>query len=144
MREYGVKALAILLLTLCSAALARDGWDGRYAWQASYGQTAGGSTMVQDYRLTITGKLCSIAVDGYQTQDKLLCTVAGSADKITLRFASYESGAPTNAYGVQIYRVGQPLIALERLDSTTVKTTGLGLSGLDGKLARPGIQFHKE
>ena len=139
-----MKTIAFVLLALCHGAWALEAWDGTYVWQARYGQSKGGSPLVLDYRISLAGPQCRIALDGYQTEETLLCTATADRSTLTLRFASHANGALTNAYGVAVYQPGQALLRLQRLDAKTLRTTWLGLTGLDGKLPQPGIQFRKK
>jgi len=128
-------------LCLCACAWAQAGWDGRYTYGATYGKTAGGSPVVMDYALKIAGGSCRFSMDGFQTQEELLCSVSGNADKITLLFKSYADGEVLNSHGVAVYKPGQPLFALERKGGKDLWTTWLDMEGPDGKRPAPGRQF---
>jgi hypothetical protein len=139
-----MKASACLLLALCCAAWAADSWDGQYAYTANYGKSAGGSSILLDYRITLSGQQCSVALDGFQTEETLVCTAEQQGPRLTLRFASHAGGALTNIHGVAIYQPGQTLVALERINARTLRTTWLGLRGLDAESPKPGIYFRKD
>ena len=140
-----LRALALMALLCGHAAWAQghgDGsWDGRYRYSANYGKTAGGSAMGVDYQITLAGSACRITLDGFQTEETLLCQAVPDGPRLTLRFVSHCDGAPTNAYGVRVYQSGQPLLMLERPGKQPLRTTWLGLRGLDGKTPKPGHTF---
>jgi len=123
--------------------LAQSSWDGRYRYSASYGQSAGGGAMVVDYQIDLAGRSCRITLDGFQTDETLLCRAQADGKRLTLHFVSHGDGGPTNAYGVRVYQTDQPLLMLERQDKQPLRTTWLGLKGLDGKTPQAGHYFDK-
>ncbi|WP_407524823.1 DUF5991 domain-containing protein [Methylobacterium oryzisoli] len=127
------------------AGAAPDGtgdWAGTYAYAADGGRTAGGSAVVVVHTLRLapaSGRPCQLTSSGFQTDTTILCEVTGSAREITVAFRSYGYGRPVNAYGVAVYRPGQPLFRLRRT-GRRFETEMLGL-GADG--ARSGALFAK-
>ncbi len=148
MKDIRIAVAALLLawtLPLCASAA---GWSGRYVYEATYGRSAGGSHIGEDYEVTLRNEApqaCRISISGFQRDEVLLCSLEPAPERITLRFLSYESGATRNVHGVEVYRAGAPLIALERRkarDGTErLVTHWFALQGLDGGTRKPGMHF---
>ena len=66
-------------------------WTGTYAYEGSFGRTAGGTGVVALYEIRIGAKPvtdCRITIDGFQTDETLLCAAHEEAATLTLRFRS--------------------------------------------------------
>jgi len=144
-----IRTTAVLLLAwalpLCASAA---GWSGRYVYEATYGRSAGGSPIAEAYEITVreeAPQACRISISGFQIDETLLCSLEPAPDRLTLRFLSYESGATRNRYDVEVYRAGEPLLALQRREARDgagrLVTHWFALQGLDGVARKPGVHF---
>lgn len=118
------------------------GWAGTYEYAADSGRTAGSSAVVVVHTLRLApaaGRPCRLTSAGFQTDTTILCDVTGSAQEITVAFRSYGDGRAVNAYGVAVYRPGQPLLRLRRLD----RRLETEMLGLDADGPRTGALFAK-
>lgn len=149
------KRLIVFLATIIFAiqgqfALARaENWRGVYEYEGYFGRTAGSSPIVMHYKISITGNNKApaiLTIQGFQTDETLICNVVSEDNnKLTLLFRSYGNGK-VNRYGVQVYKPGEPLLALERRQQngkTTIITYWLALTDPTGKQPKPGRYFHK-
>lgn len=129
--------LRFLVLIFCvsiSSCLAGDiqsDWYGQYNYSAGSGSTAGGSPIWMDITLIVdkqgTKNICQINADGYQTYDRLLCTVVMGKDRLILQFKSYEDGAILSPIGVEVFKVGETLFSLEKTKEKNKKNQPLYL-----------------
>ena len=135
--------------SLCANAMAGT-WDGRYVFTDHIGHTAGGSPMSVEYVVTVTpavARPCFIRMEGFQTDEELLCTARENGNKLVLDFKSYADGSVKNIHGVGVYPVGAPLLTLEWLENKsgrTLRTTWQNLGALDGKPKQPGVYFRQD
>lgn len=121
-------------------------WSGGYTYTYDGGRTAGGSAILVEYRLGIAadpkGKACRLDIEGFQTNQTLLCRLSGSESDATVRFESYGDGSTVNAHGVKEYEVGEGLIALRRTSDGRIVTDWLKISPDDtDKFEQPGVFF---
>lgn len=130
----------VLIATLDVAHAAGRAWQGEYEYEAAFGETRGGSAMTAIYALRLSderrGPACALEIAGFQIDERIVCTTREEGDALTVLFKSYASGDVRNAYGVQVYRPGQPLLRFERASRNgrpVLHTRWLGLTGLDGK-----------
>lgn len=116
--------LLILILSagvhsaICLAGDTKSDWYGQYDYSAEGGHTAGGSPIWMDITLIVDKQgskdICQISADGYQTYDRLLCTVMIGKGRLDLQFKSYEDGAILSPIGVEVFKVGETLFSLEK------------------------------
>ena len=129
---------------------AKQSWSGRYIYEANYGRTAGGTAVTARYTIVIDGKApgkAILTVDGYQSDETLICDTRADANTMTLSFRSYEDGNATNVYGVAVYKPGTALLRLERREGnarSSIVTHWLELTGLDGKKPAAGVYFRRK
>ena len=109
-----VKNVAFVLLASLVPinCFAGSNWGGTYRYESALGNTTGGSPIVMDYVLVISGQDCSLSIDGFQTMDRIKCIADADDSTLHVKFKSYENGAIENEFGVQIYEVGQVLFDL--------------------------------
>lgn len=97
---------------------ATSSWIGTYEFGDDSGQTAGGSSTLVDRTITIKmsgAKTVAIfSSEGYQSDEKILCDTALDGIKMILIFRGYPGGGVKNAFGVQVYKMGAPLLTLEK------------------------------
>lgn len=144
--------LVALLLPVSFSFGANEDWTGDYSYWAYYGKTYGGSPIAREYTIRIrTGQPeCEIEISGFQIFEEIVCRTKAEVNSLTLLFQSYKSGEVKNAYGVQIYRVEQPLLRFERTTRNgkpVLITHWSGIMGADGKKPRDGEMFklvHKQ
>ncbi len=138
--------LVPLLLFLPASFAADEEWTGDYSYSASYGKTYGGSAIIQEYTVRIRAEqpTCEIEIVGFQVLEEIICSTKVKGSSLVLLFQRYKSGEVKNAYGVQIYRVGQPLMTFERATKNgrrVLLTHWGGITGADGKRLRDGEKF---
>jgi len=123
-----------VLISGCVSAEQSD-WDGRYVYEASYGDTFSGISAVVVYTLMLGDGRCLLSAKGYQTNEEILCRAHRSKNALTIRFASYSNGDVANIYGVQMYKVGGVLFVLAKGDSNALLTYWYDLKPDNGSVA---------
>jgi|GEM_PF-4509985 hypothetical protein len=93
-------------------------WLGNYQWVELGGKNTG---IVVEHTLNISRNkngifMAKLASIGYQTNETIICDVKFNkrGERLNLLFRSYANGSVVNKYGVQRYKKGQAMIALER------------------------------
>lgn len=89
-------------------------WYGDYSYEHFAGETAGGSSINFTYRLHLGDDGCRIDVEGYQTNEHILCSARMQGQSLLIAFRSYPDGRTVNANGVRVYPVGGHLLTLVR------------------------------
>ena len=94
-------------------------WAGSYVFEDALGEIpAGSGTRVSiTYKLRIPGSASqpvTLDADGFQTEDRLRCTISGSGERIEVRFVSFADGSVKNQFGVSVYQPNDVLFTLER------------------------------
>ncbi len=120
-----------------------SGWTGRYTYDYDGGRTAGGSTEIVSYTLTIGPSTCRLDASGFQTDETILCTTRSGAGKVDVLFKSYGDGGTTDRYGNPVYSVGDPLFALEQAGGRLL-TRWKGYALPDDKPHPPGLFFRRQ
>lgn len=125
------------------------GWDGEYVYEGVYGNTYGGSPVIEEYTVRV-GKFsewgCDISIAGFQTDETIICEAKAEGNSLTLTFTSYDSGEDVNAYGVKIYKPGQPLLRFERSKKngkSVLVTRWPGITDPYDHHPEPGIYFKR-
>ena len=74
--------------------------------------------MMVTYRLDIApgheNRDCLLRIEGYQTNETIVCKLAGDGTAVAVTFHTYGDGRLVNAYGTKRYDVGAPLFVLRR------------------------------
>jgi hypothetical protein len=87
-------------------------WYGDYVYEHFAGETAGGSSINFTYRLHLGDDGCRIDIEGYQTDQHIVCTARMQGQSLLIAFRSYPDGRTVNAHGVRVYPVGGHLLTL--------------------------------
>jgi hypothetical protein len=102
------------------------------------------------YRLVVddgkAGGSAQLTVQGFQTDQTIVCDVEPTDDRIVVKFRSYANGKVVNEFGVAEYRPGEPLLTLARgRDSQkgSITTEWQGLSPPREDVPRIGVFFQK-
>jgi hypothetical protein len=101
------------------------------------------------YRLVIDdGKAGSaqLKMQGFQTDQTIVCDVEPTDDRIVVKFRSYANGKAVNEFGVAEYRPGDPLLTLARSRDSqkgSITTEWQGLSAPREDVPRIGVFFQK-
>ncbi len=88
----------------------------------------------------------TLVIQGFQTDETLLGTVEMTPARLTVRFASYDSGGTLNAYGIAEHHAGDSLVTFTRDEtqgSDGVITEWQGLDPPQDTMPRKGIYFHR-
>ena len=140
--------LALLPMLPQHAFPAPPDWHGEYVYSASHGSTKGGSAIVADYVVRLSGSTeaggCEIEISGFQTFEEIVCVAREAGSSVSLSFRSYKSGDVKNIHGEQVYRPGQELLVFERVAKngrSALMTRWVGLTGLDGSRPANGETF---
>ncbi|WHQ68588.1 DUF5991 domain-containing protein [Methylorubrum extorquens] len=122
-RSLGKSAAFILFLPLFACAEAHseqspyDIWSGRYVYDSDGGRTVGGSAITATYTLSIRPanqpSNCELSVDGFQTNQHIICSLEGTKDHIRIAFKSFGDGRLVNAFSISEFQSGEPLFDLE-------------------------------
>lgn len=119
---------SIHYLVLCFVLLAdadaadnlASAWSGEYRYEAYGGQTFGGSPITINMALTIkksgSKESCLLHADGFQRLDRIICTANEKGNKLEVKFKSYSDGRTVNAIDLEIYKVGETLFTLEKVE----------------------------
>lgn len=103
----------LLVLVFVAGAQSTE-WNGTYQGQYNYGTTSGGSKILIHYAIEISGSLASIRATGFQTDDDIRCDARPNGSRVDLLFKSYKDGGTKNKYGVQQYKPGEMLVAVQK------------------------------
>ena len=102
------------------------------------------------YRLTVPPgdqqSTATLTIEGFQTDETLLCEVDRKPASLTVRFRSYPDGGVLNAFGVAIHRPGDRLLTLTAGGETAegpITTEWQGLDPPDEKMPRVGRYFSR-
>jgi hypothetical protein len=125
-------------------------WAGQWEYTAPPANSAGGSPISMQYRLVVddgkAGGSAQLKMQGFQTDQTIVCDVEPTDDRIVVKFRSYANGKVVNEFGVAEYRQGEPLLTLSRgrdsqKDSITTEWQGLQAPRED--VPRIGVFFQK-
>lgn len=124
-------------------------WAGRYLFESAAAPTASGTVPVVSYTLVVAdppeARPAVLTIDGYQSDETILCDARESQGALVLSFRSYGDGRRTNRFGVSQYEMGQVLFVL----SGDPSKRGNGLVTTwkklvpDGVADAPGSFFHR-
>lgn len=124
--------LFLCLLGLSACGVLDEGrWLGEYVYEADLGETVGGDNAVVTYKLTLVADTCRLEVKGYQTDELIICEQVSDGEKVAIDFVSYDGGAKTNSYGVEIYPSREKLFGLKRRGNT-IETEWYALKPSEG------------
>ncbi|QAY77969.1 DUF5991 domain-containing protein [Sphingosinicella sp. BN140058] len=129
---FAVTAFAAALSAATPAAAAPlSTWYGRYAYSESLGRIGGapgeGPAAFVDHVLTIGRNGCTLTRQGFQTNQRIRCTVTPQGQSAIVKFYAFDSGA---ARGPRFSR-GQPLLTLTR-SGPRLLTRWQGVTRMDG------------
>jgi hypothetical protein len=150
--SVSVVALTIAIGYLVSpktraVAAEKEHWLGVYVYEASAGQPRGGTGMVVDYTLTIKNSTetpsAILQLEGFQTDETIYCDTAAGPGSLEVRFKNYANGETANKYGVEVYKPGEVLLILKRLQTGVLITDWRALELPDLKPRKPGRYFKK-
>ncbi|KQP88408.1 MULTISPECIES: DUF5991 domain-containing protein [unclassified Methylobacterium] len=146
-------ALALLpCLMIASVASAAEKapwvWAGSYVYEHDGGRTVGGSPIVVTYRLDIApgrgNRDCVLRIEGFQTNETIVCKAAGTVDSIMVSFHTFGDGRIVNAYGTRLYDVGTNLFEIRRVgEAVSTQWRALNPSGA-GSSAPAGTSFARK
>ncbi|MDK9783072.1 hypothetical protein KIT90_16935 [Vibrio sp. B172a] len=106
--------LSTLLLSFAASASLTPSWDGNYRCELDLGENAAGQSTWAEYELSISKDSCSLEAKGFQLDESIVCSTSAQGDRLDVQFKSYSNGDLSNLYGVQVYRVNETLLSLER------------------------------
>ncbi|MCJ2081238.1 DUF5991 domain-containing protein [Methylobacterium sp. J-090] len=119
-------------------------WAGTYVFEHSAGRTAGGSPIVVAYRLDLVPgrgtRDCLLRVEGFQTNETIVCKLRGDANSVSVDFHTYGDGRIVNAYGTKRYDVGAPLFSMERSGALVTRWQALTPDGVGAGTAMAAFQ----
>lgn len=81
--------------------------------------------MIIEYAFTLDKEKCLITSQGYQTDEKILCSAAETGGDLIVKFLSYEDGSTKNIYDVEIYAPQSALFTLTSKSTTLITTWGM-------------------
>lgn len=99
-------------------------WNGVYKYTAILGENAADDKVIIEYELVLNEADCKLTVQGYQTNETLLCTIEKDGVNLTIRFKSYVDGSTENIYGVAVYTPHSILFQLTSTPDTLVTIWG--------------------
>lgn len=128
-----------------AAPEAAGAWAGSYLYEYDGGRTVGGSPILVSYRLDIApgrgNRDCLLRIEGFQTDETIVCKISGSGDTVAVAFHTFGDGRTVNAYGTRLYEVGAPLFEMHRsAGAVLTQWRGINPSGA-GATAPAGTFF---
>ena len=119
--------LCLVFLTVaCAADSSASPWNGEYVYEAYGGHTFGGSPITIRMTLTIkkngSDESCLLRADGFQRLDRIVCATSKQDNKLEVKFKSYTDGRSVNAIDIAIYKVGEVLFILEKVEGKDKQT----------------------
>lgn len=107
-----------------------------------------GAARMVETQLHVDGGSCRVVETGFLTNDVYKCDVTADGKSFTVRFRSYCDGSEENAYGVTLYRQGDPLFSVQPVDEETLslrwkslRPSGPQSSGTQSFTRTPGASF---
>ena len=146
--KLNMAATATLALSLAAAvptaaaAAPLSTWYGRYAYSESLGRIGGSSpseapAAFVDHVLTIGRNGCTLVSQGFQTSQRIRCTVTPQGQSAIVKFYSYDGPARAARFSR-----GQTLLTLTRSGSRLL-TRWQGMTRMDG--SRPSqVAFRRQ
>lgn len=140
-------AFFVLFLFGCINQASAEKWDGEYTFDTELGKTVGGSSILMVYTIFIGSgekQTCKIAVDGFQTMQRLTCNMESSGESATLSFKGFENGSLLNDYGIEVYNENEALLVFSyEQNSDTLFTEWKSLNPFQIQ-PKKGIYFSKK
>ena len=99
-------------------------WNGVYKYDAMLGENVAEDKIIIEYELVLKDGDCKLSVQGYQTDETLLCTVEEHGVDLNIKFNSYADGSTENIYGVAIYPPNSTLFQLTSTPDSLITTWG--------------------
>ncbi len=118
MRTPLLAVITAALLAPAVAAQAPRAWWGDYLYEWYAGRTAGGTGIVVNYRLHLSGDGYRITAQGWQTDETIRCAARPNGSVIDINFVSYGDGSVRNVHGIQRYKPGERLFSLSNKRGT--------------------------
>ncbi|WP_331344051.1 DUF5991 domain-containing protein [Cellvibrio sp. UBA7661] len=135
-----VKRSSLLVGALLSfTASANPVWHGSYGFDLDLSGGIPDRLMFVEYVLNVDDKSCQLSIQGYQVFETIMCDAKDDKKALRIYFKSYEDGSVKNAYGVELYKVGQRLFWLD--DELVTHWDALVP---DESVAKPGKYFLKK
>lgn len=122
-KKYLTSCFLISLFSLSACAQTQN-WSGTYVYEASLGENAAEDQAIIDYVFTLNGEKCLITSQGYQTDEKILCSTEDSDQGLLVKFISFENGSTKNIYDVEIYSPKSTLFTLTNKGEKLITTWG--------------------
>lgn len=120
-------------------------WHGTYIHSGYGGTTAGGSPIIINTVLTITSTGgCQISRDGFQTMERIYCSVSKVDSGINILFKSYSDGKIENEYGTISYKPNEKLFSLHPIGQSELITTVWGSLKPDFIQKKRGVFFKRK
>ena len=115
----------LLISSLSLGACAQtDPWHGTYKYEALLGENIAEDQIIVEYSFTFDKDNCQVIIQGYQTDEKILCITDESGNDLQVKFKSYLDGSTANIYGVEVYPGNSMLFKLTRTDKTLITSWG--------------------
>lgn len=135
--------IGFFLFANINACQSEQEWNGKYSFEAVFGENAAETPVIVTYELAITGASCMLSIVGYQVADEILCDAKKTQDnKVDVLFKSYADGSLTSFYPVQLYQVGERLFSLS--GSGAGLETEWGSLIVDNPFSKKGEYFKKQ
>lgn len=122
-KKYLTICVLISLFSLSACAQTQN-WNGTYVYETSLGENAAEDQMIIDYVFTLSEEKCLITSQGYQTDEKVLCSTEYSGEGLFVKFISFENGSTKNIYDVEPYSPKSTLFTLTTKGEKLITTWG--------------------
>lgn len=131
----------VFVMLYVAGCQSEDVWKGSYLYEDELGVNAPGTPMIVDYQLTVGASVCLLDINGYQTEEHILCSSSISSNRLDVQFQSYSDGGMTNIFGVERFGVGEVLFRFEK-NGKVLRTTWEGLKP-DGVQEKTDVYFSR-
>ncbi len=131
----------IFVLVYLAGCQFEDVWTGSYLYEDELGVSVAGTSMIVDYQLTIGVSVCLLEINGYQTEEHILCFSRISRNGLDVQFKSYSDDGMTSILAVEKIGVGEVLFRLYK-NGKDLRTIWAGLKpgGVQGE---SGVYFSR-
>lgn len=122
-KKYLTSCVLVSLFSLSACAQTQN-WSGTYIYDASLGENVAEDQVIVEYVFTLNKEKCLITSQGYQTDEKIICSAENTGETLFVKFTSYENGSTKNIYDVEIYPPKSTLFQLTAKDKKLTTTWG--------------------
>jgi hypothetical protein len=103
-------------ITTPGKAAATADWGGTYTAEHLIPESGNETTPAIEYRLVLDDDNCALTIQGFQSDDSIVCSAQALGADLVVAFKSFADGKLTNRFEVEPYKVGERLLTLKSAD----------------------------